>query len=336
MTQNTKVGPKDFFLWAGAMVSFYVAVGSFITLVFDYIDTVFPDVLNYNYDPYSSGIRFAIASVVVLFPLYLLLMWLIRRDINRTPGKSDFWVRRWALVLTIFVAGVSIATDLIVLINYYLGGDITMHFILKVLVVLLVAGAGLLHFLADLRGYWIKNPRYVRSVGWAVSVLVAVTIISGFFIIGSPNTIRLYRFDDQKVSDLQNIQWQIVNYWQTKEKLPASLTDLNDPISNFTVPVDSQTGVAYEYIKSKITWDGDPGPLSFQLCATFNADTQANSPTASRGIMTAPIKAPVPMGGTPTGEDLQADSWYHTTGHHCFDRKIDPQRYPPFSKTKQM
>lgn len=322
MEQHIKVGPKDFFLWAGAMVAFYVAVGSFIALLFDYIDTVFPDVLNYSYDPYSGGIRFAIASLIVLFPLYLLLMRLIRRDIDSEPTKKDLWVRRWALVLTIFVAGVSIATDLVILINAFLGGEVTTHFVLKVLVVLLVAGAGLLHFLADLRGYWIKHPSYVRSVGWGVAALIVLTIATGFFIIGSPNTIRLYRFDDQKVSDLQNIQWQIVHYWQTKEALPTTLVDLSDPISGFIVPVDTQTGESYEYIMT--------GPTSFQLCAVFNADTQTNSPTSAKGMM-EPIRAPVPAGEF-VGEGLQKDSWYHTTGRHCFDRAIDPERYPPFSK----
>jgi len=330
MEQKLKVGPKDFFLWAGAMVSFYVAVGSFITLFFDYIDTVYPDVLSYNYDPYSGGIRFAMASLVVLFPLYLLLMRLIRSDIDKEPAKKDLWVRRWALVLTIFVAGASIVIDLITLINTYLGGEVTTHFILKVILVLLVAGGGLLHFLADLRGYWIKNPQYVRSAGWAVGVLVVATLAAGFFIIGSPNAIRLYRFDDQKVGDLQSIQYQIVNYWQSKEKMPTTLTDLQDPINGFTIPVDPQTSTTYEY---SVT-----GATSFKLCATFNADTQTNSPTVSNRMMTAPIKAPTPAGSVPTttGQDLESASWYHTSGHDCFDRTIDPQRYPPFSKTKQM
>ena len=63
-------------------------------------------------------------------------------------------------------------------------------------------------------------------------------IIAAFFIIGTPNSARLTQYDQQKVSDLQNIQTQIVNYWQKKSALPDSLSDLNDPISGFTVPTD--------------------------------------------------------------------------------------------------
>ena len=40
-----KVTPKDFFLWAGAMLSLYVSVFSLLSLIFSYIDRAFPDAL---------------------------------------------------------------------------------------------------------------------------------------------------------------------------------------------------------------------------------------------------------------------------------------------------
>ncbi|HVU75265.1 MAG TPA: DUF5671 domain-containing protein, partial [Candidatus Paceibacterota bacterium] len=154
-----RVTPKDFFLWAGAMVSLYISVFSFITLLFEYINHAYPDGLAYTYDPYSGAMRFAIASLIVLFPTYLTLMRVIRNDIAAHPEKNDLWVRRWALMLTIFIAGATVVVDLITLINYFLGGDVTMRFVLKVAVVLLVAGGFFLHFLADVKGYWSREPQ---------------------------------------------------------------------------------------------------------------------------------------------------------------------------------
>ncbi len=308
-----KVGPKDFFLWAAAMVALYVSVVSLLALFFDYINVAFPDALNSYVDPYSSGIRFAIASLIVMFPMYLLLMHFIRRDIARSPEKKNLWIRRWALVLTIFVAGLALVIDLITLINTFLGGDLTTHFVLKVVLVLLVMCAGLMHFLADFWGYWDINPSYARSVAIAVSVLVVATILSGLLIIGTPGEVREYRFDDEKVSDLQSIQSEIVGYWQTEDKLPATLSDLNDSLGSFTVPVDEQTGAGYAYATTSA--------LSFKLCATFNAPTQPDSPT----IASEPV-IPSPAGA---GQDLETDSWYHGAGTTCFSRTIDPKRYPP-------
>ena len=296
-----KTGPKDFFLWVGAMIAIYVSVISLITLYFHYIDIAFPDALNSFVDPYSSVVRLVMASLIVLFPTYLILVHFIRRDTIANPAKRGLWIRRWMLVLTIFIAGVTLAIDLISLINAYLGGELTTHFVLKVLIVFLVMSGGLMHFLADLWGYWDINPRYALSVGVGTSVLILATILSGFLIIGTPGQVRSYRFDDQKVSDLLNIQSEIVSYWQSEGSLPTKLSDLSDSLGDFTVPTDPQTGQMYEY--TIVAGQGSIGtstskthstgqPISFQLCATFNAQTQPNSPTISyASVMPAPAGA---------------------------------------------
>lgn len=305
-----KVTPKDFFLWAGAMVALYGSVISFIALLFEYINNQFPDPLDYYVDPYSGGIRFAMATLIVLVPVTILLMRFIRSDIAREPIKNELWVRRWALVLTVFVAGAAVIGDLIALINYFLGGDLTTRFVLKVIVLLVVAGAVFFHFLADLRGYWSANPERAKMVGFGAGILVLLAIVSGFFILGSPMEMRLIRFDSQKISDLQNVQWQIVNYWQQKQRLPSDITDLNDPLSGFSLPVDQQIGYSYRYEKT--------GDLSFKLCATFNKG----------GGGDPYIPRPKMDGG------LEGDTWQHGAGEVCFDRSIDPERYPPYSKLR--
>ena len=312
---KNKVTPKDFFLWAGAMIALYGSVFAFIALFFDYINYAFPDALQYYAsDPYQGGVSYEMATLIVLFPLYLLLMWTIRRDIAHDKTRADIWVRRWALVLTLFVAGATVAGDLITLIMYFFNGDLTMHFVLKVLLVLGVAAVGVMHFLADMWGYWAQYPERQRSVVYATSALVVLSIIAGFFVVGTPWQVRLYRFDDQKINDLNNIQYQVVYYYQQKGELPNTLSDLNDPISGYVTPVDPQKGSTYVYKKT--------ATLAFQLCATFNAVTQANS-----GSMPQSMSAPIPAGGKP-GTDLSGYTWEHGAGETCFDRTIDPTRYP--------
>ena len=311
-----KATPKDFFLWVGAMLALYVAVFNYVALVWDYINYAFPDPLQYYVDPYQSGISWEMATLIVLAPLFLVLMWLIHRQIRQDPSRAGIWVRRWALYLTLFVASVTIAVDLIYVLYAFLNGtDITERFLLKALVVLLVAAIGFMHFIADLWGYWEKFPARNRSVAYATATLVALTIVAGFFIVGTPQQARLYRFDDQKVSDLQNIQSQIVSYWQAKRQLPMALSDLGSAINNFFVPSDPQSGTAYEYAVK--------GSLSFELCAAFNAPTQGT--TAARAAPIAP--APYGVKGTP----LQ-DNWQHGAGRACFERTIDQAFYPPLNQ----
>lgn len=311
-----KVTPKDFFLWLGAMVALYASVIAFISLVFDYLNVAYPETLSYyGGDPYASGMSYEMATLIVLFPLFFVLMRVIRRGIEKDASRAEVWVRRWALYLTLFIAGATLAGDLITLVMYFLNGDVTLRFVLKVLVILLVAGGGFLHFLADLRGYWNTNSGKARSIGWAAAALVVLTIGAGFVIVGTPWQARDYRYDDQRVSDLQQVQYQIVNYWQAKEALPATLADLRDPLSGYEIPTDPQTGAPYAYAVT--------GDLSFKLCATFNAETQSYSISAR----TAAI--------APAGVSAKQDNWQHGAGEVCFSRTIDPQLYPPLSKQQK-
>lgn len=312
-----KATPKDFFIWAGAMLAFYAGVVSFITLLFEYINQVFPDQeLNYYYDPYASGVAYYMSSLIVLAPVFLILMRVIRRSIAHDPTRADIWVRRWALFLTVFVAGATIVIDLIVLVNTFLSGEeLTTRFLLKVLVVLLVAGAGFMHFLADIWGYWLKNPGYARYINWAAAAAVVLAIAAGFLILGSPQQQRLLRLDQERVNSLQSLQSQIINFYQQKERLPQNLAELDDPLSYYTIPTDPKTGQDYGY---RVTTTPGKNP-SFEVCATFE--------TESAGVSTDYIDA------KPVSRYVGSDErWQHGVGQTCFERVIDPELYPPYPK----
>lgn len=312
-----KVTPKDFFLWLGAMVALYWSVVAFIFLIFSYIDYALPNVLAYRPDPYQGGMPYEMASLLVLTPLYIALSFFIRNDIRRDPTRKEIWVRRWAIILTLFVAGATVAVDVITLLTtFFRGEELTTAFLLKVLLVLLVAAAGFAYFALDLRDYWDRFRGRARSVSVALGVLVVLSILGGFFIVGTPMQARLYRFDDQKVSDLQNIQYQIVNYWQQQGELPGGLSDLNDPLSGYAVPSDPESGASYEYAMT--------GRNSFNLCAMFNAISQPGSSSA----VSYP-SAPVPAGAS---GDLSASNWQHGAGEVCFTRSIDASKYPILKK----
>lgn len=310
-----KVGPKDFFLWLGAMATLYASVISILTLYFQYIDRLFPDPLVTWVDPYSGAIRFAIATLIVVTPLYIYLTRKLNADIHANPEKKDLWVRRWIIFLTLFVGGLTIAIDAVMLINEFLGGDLTTHFMLKSLAVFVVVAGFFWYYLSDLKGKWEKEVQLAHYLGYGVGVLVLASVIAGFFIIGSPMDQRLYRFDEQKVLDLQNIQWQLVNYYQQKGALPDTVELLNDPLSGFIVPADPETGVVYRYERTSDS--------SFKLCATFNKESQPGQVGISR-----PMSEPeLVKGGDPLNGPFS-----HGVGEVCFDRTIDPERYPLFKK----
>src|SRR3989344_8337804 len=319
-----KTTAKDFFLWAGALVSFYWTVIAYTFLVFDYINYTFPNPLSYYpADPYQSGISGEMASVIVLLPVYLLLMYFIRKGSDIDPSRNEIWVRRWAIILTLFLAGVAMVGDLITLLTTFLSGEaLTTAFLLKVLVIILVAAGVFTHFFADLKNYWDTNPSRRMFVRIGVAILAIVTIGSGFLIVGTPAQARLARFDAQKVNDLQNIQYQVVGFYQAKQKLPGSITDLNNPLNYGPLPIDPQSGDSYVY---------QPGEgLSFKLCAVFNAESRGiqNVYSETRAVM-PPSPTPAEEKAILGGKGMVQDNWQHGVGQVCFDRTIDPAFYPP-------
>ncbi len=310
-----KTTPRDFFFWLGAIIALYASVTALITLLFEYVNYAFLDALAGYGDPYGGIVRFSMAMLIVMVPVLMVLFRLIRKTIATEAAKEHIWVRRWAIVLTLFIAAITILIDLVTLIDTFLGGEISVRFGLKVAIVLLIALGVFLHFLADQRGYWIKYPKKANWVGIAVGVLAAVSVISGFFIIGTPQHVRMLRFDEQKVQDLQSMQYQVTNYYQVKRELPETLDQLSDPLSGFLVPLDPQSKASYEYEKTD--------KLQFSLCAVFN---EPSPKTAGKGSF------PQRDIGYPSyGPD--SETWQHESGKVCFERVLDPERYTPLSET---
>lgn len=304
---------KDFFLWLGIIIGVYGSVIALLALLFEYINRTFPDPLAGYADPLASSAHVSMATLIVFVPVTTFLVYLVRNSIRRDPAKEHIWVRRWAILLTLFLAGLVVAIDLVTLVTTFLGGEVTMRFALKVLAVLLVGVGLFLHFLAERWGYWLRHDTHAHAVAIGMILLNILVVAAGFFVIGTPEDMRMQRLDAQKVSDLQSIQWQIVNYFQQKEQLPADLSALNDPISSFMVPADPQSGAPYVYHLT--------AEHSFVLCATFNRDSLD---TAGQGEYMARDMA-YPARGI-------SDTWMHGTGEVCFERTIDPELYPPYAK----
>ncbi len=307
--------PRDVFLHLLAMVTLYWSAITFIMLLWQHVNYFFPDALNIYYSGLASPIRFAIASLVIVFPIFILVSWFLNKIYAKEAGVRESKIRKWLIYLTLFVASLVIIGDLISIINTFLGGELTMRFILKALSVIVVAVVVFWYYLDD-----VKRPTsspLAKYFAWVAGVAVAIAVIGAFFIIGSPMKARSEQFDQQRLSDLQSIQWQVVNYWQSKEKMPASLADLTDSISGYMAPVDPETGNAYEYrVKNA-------AGLNFELCATFNLEY-------AEGL---DGRTPKAMPVYPY-DDMNSQAWSHAAGRICFDRTIDQQLYPPLTKGK--
>jgi hypothetical protein len=121
----------------------------------------------------------------------------------------------------------------------------------------------------------------------AVTIVVGIAVITGLILSGSPANERLRRFDQERISDLQEIQYSSIEaYYDRFGALPESLEiAMKNSPSSPEIYTDPETNVFYDYsIVSK---------KEYQLCAMFSLPSKEQ---------TDPVSA----------------MWSHASGYSCF------------------
>lgn len=301
--QNTikpKMSAKDFFLYLGILITLYVSSIALISFLFTAIDIIFPK--NYVGNT-TETIAWSLSVFIVFYPIMIILLSSAIKMIRNNPAKAGLGVRNWFIYLTLFITALTIAIDLMVLLNYFLSGEeLTVGFVLKVISIVLVAGLIFWFSLKDLKGAFIQNNKLFNIFRVSASVIVAGLIVIGLILIGSPSELRKQNDDIVRVEHLNFIQSEIINFWQSKSRLPENLSELNDPLLGFETPNDPKTETAYEYT----ILDAN----TFELCATFATDSDGSQKQNYN----------IYYGAT--------DTFAHKAERTCFERTIDPDKFP--------
>lgn len=127
-----------------------------------------------------------------------------------------------------------------------------------------------------------------------VVVVILGAVAYGLYLTGSPASQRQVRFDERRVSDLQQISRAVRTYHEQIEVLPQSLGELERLDFLFSSTVDPETGEPYEYRTT--------GKSTYELCAVFTTDSSL-SPSVS-----------------PRFPGLE--SWEHGIGRQCFSKEV--------------
>jgi hypothetical protein len=337
-TQTPSLTPRFFFISLGVIISLITSASAFLVLLFEILNKKFPDALNstYQYGYYSydfETIKGTIATLIIFFPVFLLLSYYWRKISKKELGAKDNVIFKWMIYLVLFLASLLIVIDLVTLVRYFVSGEITSRFIFKVLGAAVVACLIGYNYLYELKNHNNLNIKSRISLLCTIKsiVLFFAIIVWSFIVMGSPSQQRAWRLDETRKNDLQSIQGQVINYWQQKGTLPATLIELSNPISSFIVPVDPEfdKGRVYEYIPKD--------NLTFDLCATFTSNTPNGLRESNYSNITGPmsaggdVKTTVAFPNYPSGLGIN-DSWNHGVGRTCFTRTIDKDIYPPFKK----
>ena len=99
---KAKSTPKDVFSYLLVIAMFYASVVSFIALLFQYINVLFPDQLDFYYTRAMDSMRRSISVLVIVWPVYILMSWMLVKEMINRPEKRKISVRKWLIFLTLF------------------------------------------------------------------------------------------------------------------------------------------------------------------------------------------------------------------------------------------
>jgi len=304
----------------------FIALGvvafALVTLYYQIINYYFPDPLIIRYggsDVSSEAIHYAIAALIITFPIYVLAVRLWFKRFRDDEEKTESRLTKWLTYLVLLASAVTIVGDLITAVFFFLQGEITPRFFLKALTVLVIAGVIFgFYFLERKKIQYHKDIS--RSVfqyfGWAVSALVVIAIVLGFMVAGSPSTARKSGFDAQRANDLREIASCITNFGMNQKRLPETLSELSQSGQYAYCSArltDPETGAPYEYqVISSGIMRGGVKEGQIELCAMFALDTTKTAATRSEMY----------------GYSYPNDKWtQHGVGRSCDTETVTLERY---------
>ena len=246
-------------------------------------DTLFSSGYYQGYDMVSAAA--SMASMLVAFPVYLLVTRSVLRDERKRPEKRNSPVRKWLTYMALVIAACVFIGDLIAALTFLLRGEITSRFLAKAFVVLVISGGVLSYYFGGLRRSE-ESEVQARVSGdtWMAglsALVVASMLILGFLYIGTPSTQRALRADRKRVQDLYQLSDKIHNLWSANGRLPGHLDELRD-----AALADPISRAAYEYRPAESS--------HYELCATFALASEQNQASP------------------------RASAWSHPAGRKCF------------------
>ena len=249
------------------------------SLLFEVINRAFPNpALDYaNATLVSGNLADDLASIIVGFPVFILVTWWIVRGIQRQgQARLESSVRKWLTYVALVITASTMIADIVTFLAYFLRGDLDTRFVLKVVTVLVIAGGVFAYYLDSLRPHRASSSRN-RWFAVVALAMVGFGVVVGFVEIGSPAVQRSAAEDSRRLFDLSSLAQGLHFRWAARGQqdfvLPATIQGLQTTgVGAGAGIVDPVNGLAYGYTPLQGT--------AYRLCATFSRPSPADVPAS--------------------------------------------------------
>lgn len=276
----------------------FTAIGTG-TAIFQVINKYIPDVLELYQGTFDPGaLKFAISALVIAAPIYFIVTRQIFLNLKSGALEAESAVRRWLTYFILLVSSIVMIVWLIMTVNSFLDGELTVKFALKALTAIGIAAAIFGFYLYDIRRNAAAEApdQVIRYSAYAALAFVLFAFGFGVFNVESPAEARLRRADELVINDFENLNGMIESFYNNRGALPATLESLREEYNylNDDTLVDPVTNEPYEY---KTVNDRE-----YELCAVFRTDNTAKD--------------------APTYDRYRNDRWPHQIGKQCLKQKV--------------
>lgn len=140
---------RDAFLYLVMFSMLYLVAYNLGALLFHFVTLTFPDpsIGKWHTDWIGKRIRFSTSALLVSFPVFLYVSSVIAKQTRKDPFHRTSKARKWLTYLTLAIAACIIVGDLIYLLYSLLSGELTVRFILKVLIVGIISSSIFAYYL---------------------------------------------------------------------------------------------------------------------------------------------------------------------------------------------
>ncbi|MGC8485699.1 MAG: DUF5671 domain-containing protein [Candidatus Baltobacteraceae bacterium] len=258
-----------------------------------------------------------IAMLVVAFPIFMFVNAALQRDLSQRPEGFSTGVRKWLTYIALVGTVATLVFDAVSFLQSFLLGNLTTHFILNSLVLLVVAGGIFSYYLVAVRST-VVAPRRERLYALVATIAVIATLSIGFTAMGSPGNRRKISADARRLTNLREIEHAIhakaVSEKARKQNftLPARLSAIEGLTSNQIA--DPISGRPYEYDRL--------GDSRYRLCATFSFAHAAQTSVPSINLSQTKSGRIVRVTADAYPDTTPEHRWAHGAGRACFVRSI--------------
>lgn len=262
---TVKNSAKFAFFYLLSLVALVFLAMSVGMIIFQIINKNIIDIINQysgNYSP--DALKLAISALIISAPIFYFITWQIFKNLVEGTLSKDSAIRRWLTYFILLIVSIVMIGWFIGAINSFLGGELTIKFILKAITAILISAIIFSFYFYDIKREDVcKKNKIILAYFYCSLAIVIVAFIASLFFVESPTITRNRKLDNAILQRFDKLDGEIRGYYANKSKLPDNLEillaersylineDLEDP----------STKVVFDY---KIS-----GDKSYQLCANF-------------------------------------------------------------------